>query len=279
MKRTSYIIFGMLLAGLLVMGGTIVYLSSHGRSCEDFCMRIDGEQKVVTLPECKVIEMCADNRTLSTGRVHTIICGVQFSQVPLSITPSDSSQGTFSYAAGMEKYMTMKLAGDTLRVTFAFPDEKLEERYHQETNLQIRSSGMSLSLPESIKQVSLAIYSMETTVRGFRTDSMSFKSQSVVRIEDCEFASLASQAWNLYFDSGTVSDLYLDLDNINSWKVNADSFHIDTEHLTASRRVSCFVQKGECRQVLWTPKSADASLQMEVKQAAKVEIDKDEDFD
>lgn len=76
----------------------------------------------------------------------------------------------------------------------------------------------------------------------------------------------------LHLNSGTVRNLYLNLDEIADWDVNTGSFHIDTEHLSGSRYHRCLLQKNECRRVFWTPLKDDASLSVELKQAVKIEV-------
>ena len=92
------------------------------------------------------------------------------------------------------------------------------------------------------------------------------------RLEDCHVTALAAQAQSLHFNSGTVRNLYLNLDEIADWDVNTGSFHIDTEHLSGSRYHRCLLQKNECRRVFWTPLKDDASLSVELKQAVKIEV-------
>ena len=82
----------------------------------------------------------------------------------------------------------------------------------------------------------------------------------------------AAQAQSLHLNSGTVRNLYLNLDEIADWDVNTGSFHIDTEHLSGSRYHRCLLQKNECRRVFWTPLKDDASLSVELKQAVKIEV-------
>lgn len=55
MKRTSYIILGMLFGGLLLMSGAIFYMSKHGVDSADCELYFTGPQKTFPLPECKVL--------------------------------------------------------------------------------------------------------------------------------------------------------------------------------------------------------------------------------
>jgi hypothetical protein len=113
---------------------------------------------------------------------------------------------------------------------------------------------------------------LKTTFKGFDRDTFSFNVQGAACVEDCRINSLSACAESLHFNSGEVHDLYLNLDDIRRWDVETDSFHIDTEHLTGSREHRNTLQKGECRQVLWTPQTEKASLTLNLPEAAKIEI-------
>ena len=57
MKRTTYIMFGMLLASLLAMGGILFYVSLHTTEWEKNFMEIKGERQSVALPPCRVVKL------------------------------------------------------------------------------------------------------------------------------------------------------------------------------------------------------------------------------
>ena len=54
-----------------------------------------------------------------------------FGEVPLEVTAGDSlQQGSFSYEGDMEAFMSMTSVGDTLLVTFDFPEEDVYKRQY-----------------------------------------------------------------------------------------------------------------------------------------------------
>ena len=59
MKRTTYIIFGMLLTGLVVVCAGIFYASTQVTGWDNIFLDIKGEKKTVQLPQCRVIQMVA----------------------------------------------------------------------------------------------------------------------------------------------------------------------------------------------------------------------------
>ena len=172
----------------------------------------------------------------------------------------------------MEAFMSMTSVGDTLLVTFDFPEDKLEQHLQNDIWIRVRSEGMELRLPAEVQAVVVDVEDMEANFYGLRCDTLSFRTRYLARLEDCHVTALAAQAQSLHFNSGTVRNLYLNLDEIADWDVNTGSFHIDTEHLSGSRYHRCLLQKNECRRVFWTPLKDDASLSVELKQAVKIEV-------
>ena len=98
MKRTTYIIFGMLLTGLVVVCAGIFYASMQVTGWDNIFLDIKGEKKAVQLPECKVIQIVAVRNIITTGEGEEK--GIRmpaFGELPLKITPAEAGQGTFTY--------------------------------------------------------------------------------------------------------------------------------------------------------------------------------------
>jgi len=272
MKRTTYIIFGMLLAGLVVVCGSIIYTSTQVTGWDNVAMNINGEVKTVELPECKVVKLLAARRimTKKDDKEVTGIGMVAFVDVPLKVRQAESASGTFTYASEMDEYMTMNQAGDTLRIVFDFPQDKLQEKFKDLYWLNLRSVEMTLALPEGVQTLHADLEAQNVTVEGFNRDSLSLIVRNYAILNDCRFNTLTVQKGAWLFNSGSVDNLHLYLDGIRSWNVNASSFQVDTEYLYAHGNPRCSMEKGECRQVVWIPQSDKASLNIALKQAARV---------
>lgn len=266
MKRTTYILIGMLIAGLVAIIGVIFYIPTLGSTWEDNSVEINGEQKTVQLPECRVVQFVIHTDEKDRGKT------VAFENTSLLMQSTDAATGSFAYADGLDSYLSMKTSGDTLNIVFDLSANKLDDKFKDMRWINVRTAGMCLNIPESVQHVSVAAYVLKTTFKGFDRDTFSFNVQGAVSVEDCRINSLSACAESLNFNSGEVHDLYLNLDDIRRWDVETDSFHIDTEHLTGSREHRNTLQKGECRQVLWTPQSEKASLTLNLPEAAKIEI-------
>lgn len=273
MKRTTYIIFGMLLAGLVVMCGGIFYTSTLFTGWDDIFMDINGEQKTVQLPECKVVQLVADRDVITDDNERKEIRMVAFNEIPLNVRQAQSGNGTFTYASDMDKYMTMNTSGDTLRIVFNFSKEKLEKKFQDMAWLNVRSKEMKIALPDNVQALSAGLVDQKINVEGFNRDSLSLMVRDYAAINDCYFKALTIQDGLWLFNSGKADNLHLHLNGIHSWNVNASSFHVDTEYLYARGNQRCTLEKGECRQVVWMPQSDGASLNIELKQAARVVVE------
>lgn len=266
MKRTTYIIAGMLLAGLLAVVGTMLYMSINEANRGDYSLEIGGTLKTVQLPECKVVHFFM--------KVDEADKWITFYNRELVVQPTDLSVGNFTYADGLDSYMSMMSNGDTLRVMLDFSNNKLDEKYRKMPWIEIIAANMKLGLPATVTNLSVKVAGLATLFTGFNRDSLSFQVQNTAKVKDSHFRSLTAKANYLELNSGEVKDLYLNLDFVSNWSVKTDSFHIDTEHLSGSHEYQNVLQKGECRQVLWEPLTENASLNLKLNQASRIEVDK-----
>ena len=278
MKRTSYIILGVLLGGLLLMSGTIFYMSKHGLNRDDYELYFTEAPKTFPLPECKVLKLLAPRADRNRNGDAERIKEASFIEIPLEICPTDSSaSGSISFAADLEPFVSITSAEDTVTVSFAFPLEKLDKKFARTFWLSVNSkTGMTLSVPPGVQSIVSNMYDQKSTIRGFERDSLSLSFRHIygpVVIENSLFRSLHIQSGNnWHFKSGSAEKMHLNLDYIGNWTVNTDSFHIDTEYLSGSRSAYCTLQKNECRQMLWTPLAKEAALNVKLESGGKIEL-------
>ena len=130
MKRTTYIMIGMLVTGVAMVCGLMFYVVDRNVTQKDNFMEIGGERKTVQLPSCRVLKLTQPPVVWKQKKEGIVEAERMFSfgEVPLEVTAGDSlQQGSFSYAGDMEAFMSMTSVGDTLLVTFDFPEDKLEQ--------------------------------------------------------------------------------------------------------------------------------------------------------
>lgn len=267
MKRTTYIIIGMLFAGAILVIGTLTSIFSTGITWEESFLDIKGERTSKQMPECRVVHLMSKVEAKDLEERY-----VSFDQTTLKIGPTDSLTGSLTYTSELNNYMEWKTAGDTLQIYFSFPTDKLAPQYQKMKWLRVRSEAIQMNIPQGVEEIISENYNMHTQFADLSRDSLAFKTQGTTIINDCQIKSLSAKAPTLHFQSGQVDSLYLNLDFITEWTVDSDSFHIDTEHLSGSYEPNCYLQKNECRQVLWTPLSGKAQLHIKLKEKARINI-------
>lgn len=267
MKRTTYIIIGMLFAGAILVIGTLTSIFSTGITWEESFLDIKGERTSKQMPECRVVHLMSKVEAKDLEERYA-----SFDQTTLKIGPTDSLTGSLTYTSELNNYMEWKTAGDTLQIYFSFPTDKLAPQYQKMKWLRVRSEAIQMNIPQGVEEIISENYNMHTQFADLSRDSLAFKTQGTTIINDCQIKSLSAKAPALFFQSGQIDNLYLNLDFIREWTVDTDSFHIDTEHLSGSYEPNCYLQKDECRQVLWTPLSEKAQLHIKLKEKAKINI-------
>ncbi|CDB10062.1 putative uncharacterized protein [Bacteroides sp. CAG:633] len=267
MKRTTYIIIGMLFAGAILVIGTLTSIFSTGITWEESFLDIKGERTSKQMPECRVVHLMSKVEAKDLEERY-----VSFDQTTLKIGPTDSLTGSLTYTSELNNYMEWKTAGDTLQIYFSFPTDKLAPQYQKMKWLRVRSEAIQMNIPQGVEEIISENYNMHTQFADLSRDSLAFKTQGTTIINDCQIKSLSAKAPTLHFQSGQVDSLYLNLDFITEWTVDSDSFHIDTEHLSGSYEPNCYLQKNECRQVLWTPLSGKAQLHIKLKEKARINV-------
>ena len=275
MKRTTYVILGVLLALLAGMSATIIYWGTHSGSASDMTVRLEGEERMRPLPVCKVIRFQMDKTLYKYDGKNDFHYYFTLNNAHLIVTPADTATGSFSYAADMEEFMSFKAHGDTLDVVFSFPPEELQKRMPEGKivpSFILRTSPFSLRLPESVECLNgEMLYAVE--LQDLQRDSLFidfFDGPAMVSVQNSHFRALSALSRQLCLNSGSVDRLYLNLDGLYSFKVETDSFRIDTEYLSGSRNVDFQADPQECRRILWNPLSKNAKLNLKMKNPSEI---------
>lgn len=275
MKRTTYIILGVLLALLAGMSATIIYWGTHSGSVSDMTIRLEGEERMRPLPVCKVIRFQMDKTLYKYDGKNDFHYYFTLNNAHLIVTPADTATGSFSYAADMEKFMSFKAHGDTLDVVFSFPPEELQKRMPEGKivpSFILRTSPFSLRLPESVECLNgEMLYAVE--LQDLQRDSLAIDfsdSPATVFVQNSRFHALSALLRQLCLNSGSVDRLHLNLDELYNFKVETDSFRIDTEYLSGSRNVDFQADPQECRRILWNPLSENAKLNLKMKNRGEI---------
>ena len=275
MKRTTYIILGVLLALLAGMSATIIYWGTHSGSVSDMTVRLEGEERMRPLPACKVIRFRMDRMLHKQDGNDELNYYLSVNNIRLKVTSADTVAGSLFYVADIEEFMDFQSQGDTLDIVFSFPPEKLKKKMPQgeiPSYFNLQAEPLELRLPESVECLNgEMLYAVE--LQDLQRDSLAIDfsdSPATVFVQNSRFRALSVLARQLDLVSGSVDHLYLNLDELYSFEVKTDSFRIDTEYLSGSRNVDFQADPQECRRILWNPLSEKAKLNLKMKNPSEI---------
>lgn len=275
MKRTTYIILGVLLALLAGMSATIIYWGTHSGSASDMTVRLEGEERMRPLPACKVIRFRMDRMLHKQGGNDELNYYLAVNNIRLKVTSADTAAGSFFYVADIEEFMNFQSQGDTLDIVFSFPPEKLKKKMPQgkiPSYFNLQAEPLELRLSESVEYLKGEVFDV-VELQGLQRDSLAidfFDGPATVSVQNSHFRALSALSRQLCLNSGSVDRLYLNLDGLYNFKVETDSFRIDTEYLSGSRNVDFQADPQECRRILWNPLSKNAKLNLKMKNPSEI---------
>lgn len=275
MKRTTYVILGVLLALLAGMSATIIYWGTHSGSASDMTVRLEGEERMRPLPACKVIRFRMDRMLHKQGGNDELNYYLAVNNIRLKVTSADTATGSFFYVADIEEFMDFQSQGDTLDIVFSFPPEKLKKKMPQEkipSYFNLQAEPLELRLPESVEYLKGEVFDA-VELQDLQRDSLAIDfsdGPATVFVQNSHFRALSALSRQLCLNSGSVDHLYLNLDELYSFEVKTDSFRIDTEYLSGSRNVDFQADPQECRRILWNPLSKNAKLNLKMKNPSEI---------
>ncbi len=275
MKRTTYVILGVLLALLAGMSATIIYWGTHSGSASDMTVRLEGEERMRPLPACKVIRFRMDRMLHKQGGNDELNYYLAVNNIRLKVTSADTATGSFFYVADIEEFMDFQSQGDTLDIVFSFPPEKLKKKMPQgkiPSYFNLQAEPLELRLPESVEYLKGEVFDV-VELQDLQRDSLFIDfsdGPATVFVQNSHFRALSALSRQLCLNSGSVDRLYLNLDGLYNFKVETDSSRIDTEYLSGSRSVDFQADPQECRRILWNPLSKNAKLNLKIKNPSEI---------
>ncbi len=275
MKRTTYVILGVLLALLAGMSATIIYWGTHSGSASDMTVRLEGEERVRPLPVCKVIRFRMDRMLHKQDGNDELNYYLSVNNIRLKVTSADTAAGSLFYVADIEEFMDFQSQGDTLDIVFSFPPEKLKKKMPHgkiPSYFNLQAEPLELRLPESVECLKGEVFDA-VELQDLQRDSLFIDflhSPATVFVQNSRFHALSALLRQLCLNSGSVDRLHLNLDELYNFKVETDSFRIDTEYLSGSRNVDFQADPQECRRILWNPLSENAKLNLKMKNRGEI---------
>ncbi|WP_321333172.1 hypothetical protein [uncultured Bacteroides sp.] len=262
MKRTTYIIIGVLVSFLIaiITGIYLVSLKGEKGNSELYFSNELVEMKVPGIHVIRIVKTDADQKSYVDGTVYVAssAVGVQ--------------QNVLFYSKELTKYLKKTRTNDTLTIELNFSAETLPEKLRDEKVVFPKNLCFRLMADSALTTISSSVNGLNFRVSGMKRDTMSFSFQDRMFVDSCSFRAVAfsgsegSDA-NLTINQSRISHLHMDMDAI-SWKM--DSCNIDTEYVSGKGKCYKTWAKGECQKIIWQPKHANAELTVVLKDKASV---------
>lgn len=262
MKRTTYILIGLLLFSLVALAGGIFCLSFYQE--ENYRTDLTMPEGVTSIDATRVhsVKFCVD-----TPNERIQICG------SLNVRPSQTGSERFNFPKDASQYCTVNRVKDTLLVNFHFDEKQFPEGSAEDYELITTGVNFTLDADSTLVAISNEANRFGITLSKMKLDTLSIRTMyQIVRVDSCTIRALdvaARGRGNLDICQSRISDFYLDLDGMDRWMMDGRS-EVITEHLTGSGKCTNNLERGECKRVFWTPKGEGAELTINVKEKATV---------
>lgn len=267
MKRTTYILIGLLITGLGVIITTVVVVSFLGKDYEEANAYLGGEQQEMSLKGVQAIEMFVTQGEVTKPRYITILGDL------LITSASAPDQAKISYSKN--QYIKVSKKDDKLLVEFDFNEYNIPERFKHKGWLSAIGVDMHLMIDTAMTEIVSRVDGLKLNLKDIKADSLSLEiSKQDVRLDSCQFRSFKIQGKNrfgFHANDGEIENFYLNMDGVSNWTFQYTK--IGTQYLSGSGHHTNDLQKGECRRVVWTPLKEDARLEMKIREKAEIIIE------
>lgn len=264
MKRTTYILLGILVSGLVVMIAGIVILSiaveqtKHGIS-------FDGERIEQELSGVRAVRVSVNKEKVSRPK-RILVSG------EMNVTASSvPGKGRISYPKS--EYLNVTQKNETLFVEFDFSALSIPQKYQDDEWLFVMGVHMNLVIDSTLNSIVTDVEELRLNLKEIKADSLLVRAyQQDVLLDSCQFRSfdLDGYSFNFYAESSKIENYYLNLDGVRDWTF--ENTEVGTEYLTGSGQHFNDLQKGECRRVIWIPRYKGADLKITLREKSEITI-------
>lgn len=261
MKCTTKILIGILLSGIVVVtvGATLVVKLSP--RIEN--LRIDGEPVQMEIAPFRLVNVKLE----VDGQLKEKYISVEGD---FSILPANGGQSVLSCPEGLKRYLTVVTRNDTLNLIFKLSAQNLSDAQKNRNWMSLEYSKMTLTADSSLVAVQSDVPYFTVNLKHLASDSVSLNS-AFLNVDSCHFRSISvKDTRDLQLKNSQIQNVYLDLDNVNRW--NTTGCRLENEYLTGNGDHRNNLQKGECRNMYWKPKSENAQLNVTFNEGASVSL-------
>lgn len=263
MKRTTYILIGLLVSGLLVIVAAIILMAWAGEKRKISDIFFENEQVQMDLNGVHVVNVFVSQANAAVTK-RIIMDG------EMEITSSSSASGKeqISFPKGERVHVTQK--NDTLSIELDFNAGSIPEKARDDDYIFANGLHIQMAL-DSLTTIITYARGIKVNLRDIETDSLFIRSNHQgILLDSCRFRSfdLAGDAVSCHAKNSKIENYYLNLDGIRRWTF--ENTEVGTEYLTGSEHHSNDLQRGECRRVVWTPMNKEAQLQVTIREKSEI---------
>lgn len=262
MKRTTYILIGLIVSGLIVIVASIIFISTAGKPYKEDGLFIGGDQEEMNMDGIHVVKMFLAQSEDSKERNIYMNGDVKVT------SPSVGEGGKIVYPKN--EYLKVSRMNDTLLVEFDFNERNIPEKFRNKSYVYAVGMDVQMSV-DSLNSFFIDTRGLKLNLKEAKMDSLFVHViHQEVLLDSCQFRSFSIDGKNLRFKAkdSKIENFYLNLDSTWEWKF--ENCEIGTEYLRGSNSHRNFLQVGKCKRVVWTPLNEKAQLQVTLRENAEI---------
>lgn len=262
MKRTTYILIGLIVSGVIVIVASVIFISIAGKPYKKNGLFIGGDQVEMNMDGIHVVKMFVsqsgdskEKRLYMDGNV-------------MVTTPSEAEERKIVYPKS--EYLKVSRMNDTLLLEFDFNDRNTPKKFRNKD--YIYATGMDIQMSvDSLNSFFINTRGLKLNLKEMKMDSLFVHViHQEVLLDSCQFRSFSMDGEDVRFKAkdSKIENFYLNLNSVWDWRI--ENCNIDTEHLRGSGTHRNNLQVGECRRVVWTPLNEKAQLQVTLHENSEI---------
>jgi hypothetical protein len=262
MKRTTYILIGLIVSGLIVIIATIIFISTSRKPYPENGLFVGGELVEMNMDGIRVVKMFVSQSEDSKERRIYMNGDVKIS--------SPSTAGERKVVYPKNEYLKVNRMNDTLLMEFDFNDRNIPKKFRKEDYMYATGIDVQMSV-DSLNSIFINTQGLKLNLKEVKMDSLFVHAiYQKVLLDSCQFRSFSIDGEELRFKAkdSKIEDFYLNLNSAWDWEI--ENCDIDTEYLRGSRTHHNTLRAGECKRVVWTPVGKDARLQLYLQEKAEI---------
>lgn len=265
MKRTTYILLGILLGGLLLSMVGVFVIALFSKKFITPEISFVGEQAEMELDNIRFFKVSVLQKD-EKDKINVFVHG------KLTITSSET-KGKLVYPQSKFIHLTQKKDTLTLTLEPDFTAYNVPKDYKTYVPHYINNLYLNLEVGPEFSYLYNSARGLDVNFSKLKSDSLVVEAYDhFVTLDSCQFRSVdfSGKDIKLNVDNSKIERFYLNLDAVQRWSVKNTA--VGTEYLTGSNIHSGVMEKGSCHRMIWTPKNQDAKLQMTFTEKANIWI-------